>query len=95
MTQLNHTPVAEKVPCHSCLASAEALGILSMSLQTAIQAAQYIRIPLPGEFQLQMLGASLICASKTLHLLTNNSTWCQKRKFQRSFAKFANSLGIT
>jgi hypothetical protein len=60
MTQLNNTPGAQKIPCHSCSASAEALGLLSMSLQTAIQAAQYIRIPLPGKFKCQTLGALLI-----------------------------------
>jgi hypothetical protein len=51
MTKLDHT--ASK-PCASCSASAEAIGLLSMSLQTAIHAARYLRIPLPGKFNVDI-----------------------------------------
>jgi hypothetical protein len=60
MTQLDSTAGAEQVPCHSCSASTEALSLLSMSLQTAIRAAQYIRIPLPRTFNSPFLDILLI-----------------------------------
>ena len=59
MAKLNHTAGVEQVPFHSCSTSAEAISLLSMSLQTAIQATCYIHIPLPGELALLMLAVLL------------------------------------
>jgi hypothetical protein len=60
MTKLNHTASAECVPCPACSASTEAISLLSLSLQTAIQATRYIRNPHSGKLQLQILRALLI-----------------------------------
>jgi len=47
MTQLDSNAVSQPEPCNSCSVSMQALNILAMSLHTTLQAAQYIRVPLP------------------------------------------------
>ncbi|KAF8224185.1 hypothetical protein L208DRAFT_1381162 [Tricholoma matsutake] len=48
MTKLNHSASAECVPCNTCSTTAEAISLLSILRQTAIHAACYIHVPLPG-----------------------------------------------